>query len=74
MTAAPLDLLLTGATAITGDPATGTLEDAAIGIRDGRIVHLAPASAGLPMARRTTRPPARCGRAPDPNQERQDPP
>ncbi|MBK1840208.1 amidohydrolase family protein [Azospirillum sp. YIM B02556] len=57
--APPLDLLLTGVTAITGDPALGIVEDAAIGIRDGRIAHLTAASAGLPAAARTLHRPGR---------------
>lgn len=48
----PLDLLLIGVTAITGGEA-GTMTDAAIGIRDGRIAHLAPATDPRPAARRT---------------------
>jgi len=56
---AQLDLLLTGATVITGEPETGILEDAAIGVRDGRIVHLAPAAEGLPTAARTLHRPGR---------------
>lgn len=45
-----LDLLLTGVTALTGEAVGSVIEDAAIGIHDGRIVHLAPASEGLPAA------------------------
>lgn len=56
--AQPLDLLLTGATIITGDEA-GVMEDAALGIRDGRIVHLAPASQPAPPSRRTLALPGR---------------
>ncbi|KAA0578344.1 amidohydrolase family protein [Azospirillum sp. B21] len=54
----PLDLLLTGATIITGDEA-GVMEDAALGIRDGRIVHLAPAAQAAPPAKRTLALPGR---------------
>jgi 5-methylthioadenosine/S-adenosylhomocysteine deaminase len=55
---APLDLLLTGAIALTGEAAS-LIDDAAIGIRDGRIVHLAPASDPCPEARRTLHLPGR---------------
>lgn len=37
----PLDLLLEGATAITGEPSGEIIEDALIGIRDGRLVLIA---------------------------------
>ncbi|MGF7175038.1 amidohydrolase family protein [Azospirillum doebereinerae] len=55
---APLDLLLTGAIALTGE-ANSLIDDAAIGIRDGRIVHLAPACEPCPEARRTLHLPGR---------------
>ncbi|CAO3408928.1 amidohydrolase family protein [Azospirillum largimobile] len=54
----PLDLLLAGATVITGDEA-GVMEDAALGIRDGRIVHLAPTAQPAPPAKRTLALPGR---------------
>ncbi|SMH48335.1 amidohydrolase family protein [Azospirillum agricola] len=54
-----LDLLLTGAIALTGEAANSLIDDAAIGIRDGRIVHLAPASEPCPEARRTRHLPGR---------------
>lgn len=54
-----LDLLLTGVTALTGETLGSVVDDAAIGIRDGRIVHLAPESEGLPAAAETRRLPGR---------------
>ncbi|CAO3438931.1 amidohydrolase family protein [Azospirillum doebereinerae] len=55
---APLDLLLIGALALTGE-ANSLIDDAAIGVRDGRIAHLAPASEPCPEARRTLSLPGR---------------
>ncbi len=59
----PLDLLLTGATVLTGEGITGdeagVMEDAALGIRGGRIVHLAPAAQPAPPALRTLALPGR---------------
>ncbi|AWJ82504.1 hydrolase (plasmid) [Azospirillum sp. TSH58] len=54
-----LDLLLTGVTALTGETLGSVVDDAAIGIRDGRIVHLAPEAEGLPAAAETRRLPGR---------------
>ncbi|MBP2231120.1 5-methylthioadenosine/S-adenosylhomocysteine deaminase [Azospirillum agricola] len=54
-----LDLLLTGVLALTGEAANSLIDDAAIGIRDGRITHLAPASDPCPEARRTRHLPGR---------------
>ncbi len=59
MTAGPLDLLLTGATVLTGETTGSIIEDAAIGIRDGRIAHLAPASTPCPPAKATRALPGR---------------
>ncbi|MBP2296574.1 amidohydrolase family protein [Azospirillum rugosum] len=59
ITAGPLDLLLTGATVLTGETTGTIVEDAAIGIRDGRIVHLAPASKPFPSAKVTRALPGR---------------
>ena len=44
----PLDLLLTGATALTADPREPVIADAVIGIVGNRIVQISPASAGEP--------------------------
>ncbi|MCW2240108.1 amidohydrolase family protein [Azospirillum canadense] len=51
MSAGLLDLLLTGATVLTGEMAGSIIEDAVLGIRDGRIAHLAPASQPCPPAK-----------------------
>ena len=43
-TAAPTDVLITGATVVTLDDALGTLEDAAVAIRGGRIAAVGPST------------------------------
>jgi 5-methylthioadenosine/S-adenosylhomocysteine deaminase len=59
----PLDLLLTGATVVTGEAiignGAGVMEDAALGIRGGRIVHLAPSAQPVPPAKWTLALPGR---------------
>ena len=43
-TAAPTDVLITGATVVTLDDALGTLEDAAVAVRGGRIAAVGPST------------------------------
>src|SRR6185503_6896458 len=43
--AEPLDLMIRGATALTSDPAAPMIDDAAIGIRDDRLVLVGKSSA-----------------------------
>lgn len=55
------DLVITGATVLTGVPAGHTIADAVIGISGGRLALIAPAEAGAapPTARRTLHLPGR---------------
>jgi len=57
--AKPLDLLLTGATVLTANPARPEIRDAVIGIAGERIAHLGAADEGLPEASRTLALPGR---------------
>ena len=55
-TDAELDLLLMGATALTGDPTSPVVENCAIGIKDNRLVSIESSTDGPPpQARRTIR-------------------
>jgi 5-methylthioadenosine/S-adenosylhomocysteine deaminase len=49
MTSPPLDLLLTGATVLGAGPGQATMEDALVGVRNGRIALVEPRSATAPL-------------------------
>lgn len=57
--AEPLDLLVTGVTALTGEPGAAPILDARIGIRAGRLVSIEPAAGEPPAARKTLHRPGR---------------